>query len=141
MIFVCICLVTYFACNRKYTDQELVGTYVNNFNELAPPYFFSSLTPRMSDTLILLENGGFTSNFFGEGSYKTFKQNGFLLIDLKYVEINHKMDTIIASIRFDIPYKEVKVGYQMTVKSKGLFGRTPILVLDFDSDYYYKKIK
>jgi hypothetical protein len=121
VIIVCINLVMCFSCNGKYTKQELIGTYVNNYNEVTPSYVLPPEAPRMIDTLILLKNGSFISKAFGKGNYKVYEMNGFLYVHLTY--------------------EEGKAGYSMTVRPKGLFGEVPVLKINSDGDYYYKKIK
>jgi hypothetical protein len=123
-VIACIGLVIYFFHNKKNTNQELIGTYVNNYNELTSMFIFPPEAPRQIDTLILLKNGKFTSGEFGKGSYS--------------------IDTISGSLYVHLSYQygyEKTAGFGLLVKSNSLFNRTPILIINSDDNYYYKKIK
>ncbi len=116
-----VSLIICFSCNGKYTNQELIGTYVNNYGEVTPSYIIPPEAPRIIDTLILLKNESFISDAFGKGDYKTYEMNGSLYVHLTY--------------------EGGKVGYSLVVRPKGLFGGVPVLKINSDGNYYYKKIK
>lgn len=108
---------------KNYNEKELIGTYVNNYNEDINPMSIPPEAPAKTDTLVLMENNIFISQYFGKGEYVISERNGFHSISLTYKEGN------------------MLAGYELGLKQRGLFNSTVTLLINIDGDYHYKKIK
>ncbi|GAB6013517.1 hypothetical protein [Viscerimonas tarda] len=129
MIVVCsIILLLYCGSYRVYSEKELTGKYVNNYQESMsdnPSCTFER--PNRKDTLVLFDDKTFKSNYFGHGTYRITKG---------YWSWNRNIS---------LSYKEgnMMVGFNMSINNKSLFGCVPqftISTICTRGDYYYKKI-
>jgi hypothetical protein len=100
--------------NGNYSESELVGMYVNNFNKNYRDPQFPEM-PSRTDTLYLFDDGTYQSGFYGKGTY-----------------------TYLSS---SLCISESKSGFCFRLSNKDLFGSNPKLIMSYDWDYYYIKVK
>ncbi|MGZ3767277.1 MAG: hypothetical protein ACXVA2_21620 [Mucilaginibacter sp.] len=117
IILAAIFLLSY-SYNNFFSKGMLVGQYVNrnyNYQPNLPE------VPNVADTLTLLKNGQFESQYWGKGSYT----------------ISHTIAGTEIELIYD--YEFGKAGYDTTVKRLD-FGN-PKIILDRDHDHYYEKLE
>ncbi|MDB4920879.1 hypothetical protein [Mucilaginibacter sp.] len=116
-----ITVVTFVICcayNNFFTKGMLTGIYINQNYHYTPNRVEIPYAP---DTLTLLKNNQFFSNYWGIGSYEIFYTLGGTEIELTY------------------NYRYGKAGYRTSIKRIN-FGM-PKIILDIDRDHYYEKLE
>lgn len=110
------------SCKNSFTENDFIGTYINNYDKNINLTLISPEAPTKNDTLTLFEGNTFVSQWFGQGEYKISKIGDYRIIDLSYKEDN------------------LHVGYGLIIKEKSVFNQNPILNISIDGSYYYEKI-
>lgn len=121
LIILVIILIVPLIPYGKYSKNDIVGTYVNNYSKLLSPDMIITC-PSRKDTLILFDDMRFESSWYGKGKYHFFIMGSYLYVDLNPDDPNDG-------------------GYDIPVSNKSLFDRTPRLYLNSDANYFYIKIK
>ena len=104
-------------CNIPMTASSVVGTYANTNYQNVP---CCVETPHRPDRLILKSDGSFSSDFFGNGTYK----------------INYR----IANTEIELHYKsEFGNAAYFTYFSNKVY-ENPKIILNYDLNHYYEKI-
>lgn len=109
--------VAYYTYNNYFTQDNIVGTYINKNYDYVPTIVE---IPYVPDTLTLFKNNQFASRFWGKGSYNITSSINGTKIELVY------------------SYEFGKAGYQTFIKRLG-FGK-PKIILNGDRNHFYEKI-
>ncbi|WP_298513574.1 hypothetical protein [uncultured Kordia sp.] len=113
-----IIVAFYFAiANMPMTKSSVVGTYVNTNYHQEP---FIADIPYVADTLVLKENGTFSSGYYGNGTYK----------------VSYGIFKTEISLEYD--YEMGKAGFSSSFLNK-IYSTTKI-ILNVDSNQYYEKL-
>ena len=124
IILIIAAIIVIFINNiRCYNKSDLVGVYVNNYNEkIHDNYLCYALEmPNKKDTLILYENNRYRGNYMGTGSYKLYKDNFYTL-------------------RISLSRDDKSEGWELLIDNKPLYGGVPKIPYSFNCDLYYRKI-
>lgn len=122
ILLISVLFLIFSSCSN-YTQEELIGTYVNNYDELPDDIVTGPESPGKKDTLTLFKDGTFTSLCYGKGEYDIY-----YMINSYYIGLSYNRGLVSA-------------GIDMGISSKTIFNKAPIFYINADKDYYYKKIK
>ncbi len=122
-----ICLTAFSSCYRNYTEEEMIGVYVNNYSEEMREGIFN--LPSRRDTLIIFNDGRFHSGIYGNGHYEISQEDRYHhpLISLNDYERD--------------PFSITTTGFSLPVMRKNLFNKTPRIIIIHDLNYFYEKIE
>lgn len=118
LILISIIGFSFYCSNNFLTTGMISGKYTfKNFNSES----CLADSPNSSDTLVLFENGTFTSNFLGKGTYKLKHSYKGTSIDLTY------------------DYEFGKAGYKTKLKRE--YFSDPRIIINEDLNQYMERIE
>ena len=123
LLYLLICCFISVSCS-DYTQEELIGVYVNNYDKPIIDVIFAPSAPKEKDTLILYEDNSFTSNNYGKGVFDIIEMSGHQYIYLTYPSLSGGSSSA-----------------GMPIGRNGIFDKTPVLWIREELGCFYYKIK